>query len=101
MIKEKLISLWTAGSTWFNPLNAQLIWATHDISILNDGVRRDTVWFVQKGDDQVSHITALCEYDMKKFKHGNAFGSMYLVGHFNALPCISTEKIAIALTAKD
>ncbi|MBO6091500.1 MAG: ATP-binding protein, partial [Acetobacter sp.] len=49
-----------------NKKNAQLIFVTHDVSLLNaDLLRRDQVWFVEK-DPQTQESTL---YPLSDFKH--------------------------------
>lgn len=65
---------------------AQLIFTTHDTSLLDANVfRRDQIWFMEKGHDQVSTIVPLSEFSPRK---NEALERGYLSGRYGALPMI-------------
>ncbi len=65
---------------------AQLIFTTHDTSLLDANVfRRDQIWFMEKGQDQVSTIVPLSEFSPRK---NEALERGYLSGRYGALPMI-------------
>lgn len=69
-----------------NKNNAQLIFTTHDTSLLDsDLFRRDQVWFVQKDESQRSRLSSLLDFKPRK---GEAIGKGYLQGRYGALPFI-------------
>ncbi len=69
-----------------NPKNAQLVFTTHDTSLLDsDLFRRDQVWFVQKDEAQSSRLYSLLDFKPRK---GEAIGKGYLQGRYGALPFI-------------
>ncbi len=69
-----------------NENNAQLIFTTHDSSLLDiDLFRRDQVWFVQKDEQQRSRLYSLLDFKPRK---GEAIGKGYLQGRYGALPFI-------------
>jgi len=69
-----------------NQNNAQLIFTTHDTSLLDcDLFRRDQVWFVQKDERQGSRLYSLLDFKPRK---GEAIGKGYLQGRYGALPFI-------------
>jgi uncharacterized protein len=69
-----------------NQKNAQLIFTTHDTSLLDsDLFRRDQVWFVQKDENQGSRLYSLLDFKPRK---GEAIGKGYLQGRYGALPFI-------------
>ncbi|HIF9226625.1 TPA: AAA family ATPase [Photobacterium damselae] len=69
-----------------NPNNAQLIFTTHETSILNQSVfRRDQIWFMQKTNNK-SELYALSEFKVRK-GHDN-LEERYLTGSYGALPFI-------------
>ncbi|MEQ3515491.1 ATP-binding protein [Pseudoalteromonas sp. BZB3] len=74
-----------------NPNNAQLIFTTHETSILNQSVfRRDQVWFMQKTKNQ-SALYSLSEFKVRK---GNEnLEEKYLSGAYGALPFISWRNV--------
>lgn len=71
-------------SPTLNPNGAQLIFSTHDTSLLNpDLFRRDQVWFVEKNRTQASTLYPLSDFSPRKneaLEHG------YLIGRYGALP---------------
>jgi predicted ATPase len=60
-VSQFLISLF--HNPIVNPLNAQLIFATHDITQLsNDHFRRDQVWFTEKNEFGATSLIRFLEY---------------------------------------
>lgn len=68
-----------------NPLGAQLIFTTHDTSLLNH-LNRDEVWLTEKGNDGATHLTALAEYGGDKVRRSSNLERAYLQGRFGAVP---------------
>jgi len=69
-----------------NKHNAQLIFTTHDTSVLDpDLYRRDQIWFVEKSKDQSSRLYPLSDFSPRK---GEALERNYLHGRYGALPFI-------------
>ena len=68
-----------------NPRGAQLIFTTHDTSLLNahELVRRDQIWTVEKDRDQASSLVALSEFSPRK---GEALERGYLRGRYGGVP---------------
>ncbi|OCG71067.1 hypothetical protein A9G43_05950 [Gilliamella sp. Occ3-1] len=75
------------NSSKINTANAQLIFTTHDVSLLSE-IRRDQVWFVNKNEKQESELYPLAEFRMRK---DMKFEKAYLSGRFRAVPNISFE----------
>lgn len=72
------------GST--NQRNAQLVYTTHDTTLLDtELLRRDQVWFVEKGENQASRVFSLLEYRPRK---DEALERGYLKGRYGAVPLI-------------
>lgn len=72
-----------------NKKDAQLIFTTHDTSILdNDLFRRDQVWFVEKDRENASKFYPLSDFSPRK---GEALEKGYLQGRYGALPYIDIE----------
>ena len=68
---------------------AQLIFNTHDTSLLDGGIfRRDQIWFVEKDQAGASHLYSLLEYSPRK---GEALGKGYLQGRYGAIPSIGGD----------
>lgn len=71
-----------------NPKNAQLIFTTHETSILNQEIfRRDQVWFCEKSKDQATTIYPLTDFSPRKGRENLEVG--YLSGRYGALPHIA------------
>jgi hypothetical protein len=69
---------------------AQLVFTTHDTALLDAyGLfRRDQVWFVEKKQDQSSHLYGLMEFSPRK---NEALERGYLQGRYGAIPIISGQ----------
>lgn len=70
-----------------NKNNAQLIFTTHDISLLKeDLLRRDQIYFTDKSKHGATELFSLANISERK---GVDFAKRYLEGRYNALPYIS------------
>lgn len=76
-----------------NPKNAQLIFTTHDTTIMNDGfMRADQVWFTEKKSDGASDL--FCAIDFEGVSINTPFENWYRSGRFGAIPILqSIDKI--------
>lgn len=66
--------------------NSQLVFSTHNTDLLDDIMRRDEIWLIEKGEDGASHLRSLAEFDIRpdiQIRKG------YLNGRFGAIPLIS------------
>jgi hypothetical protein len=71
-----------------NEKNAQLVFTTHDTTLLDtDLLRRDQIWFVEKDQRQSSHFYSLLDYSPRKEE---ALERGYLKGRYGAIPFIGT-----------
>jgi AAA15 family ATPase/GTPase len=71
-----------------NRNHAQLIFTTHDTTILdNELLRRDQIWFVEKDTDQTTQLYPLSDFSPRK---DEALQKGYLQGRYGALPYISS-----------
>ncbi len=69
-----------------NKNNAQLIFTTHDTSILDQKLmRRDQIWFMEKDKNNSSSLYPLSDFKPRKEE---ALGKGYLQGRYGALPFI-------------
>lgn len=67
-----------------NRHNAQLIFTTHDTTILDQRLmRRDQVWFIEKDAENTTRLYPLSDYKPRK---GEALQKGYLYGRYGALP---------------
>jgi hypothetical protein len=72
-----------------NARNAQIIFATHDVLVMEpERLRRDQIWFTEK--DRLGGTTLYCldEFDAQKVRHTTKFNRQYLLGVFGAVPRI-------------
>ena len=83
-----LVSLFHSDKT--NPKNAQLVFTTHETSILNQEVfRRDQIWFCEKDKQQATTLYPLSDF---KPRNDQNLELAYLSGRFGALPYVSSLK---------
>ncbi len=69
-----------------NTNNAQLIFTTHDTSILDQKImRRDQIWFMEKNEQNASVLYPLSDFKPRKHE---ALAKGYLQGRYGALPYI-------------
>lgn len=71
-----------------NTGGAQLIFTTHDTSLLDapDLFRRDQIWFVEKDRDQASELVSLSEFSPRK---NEALERGYLMGRYGGIPFLN------------
>lgn len=82
MLVRRLVQLFHDPD--INASGAQLIFTTHDTSLLDAELfRRDQVWFVEKDADQASSLVAFAEFSPRK---NEAWERGYLRGRYGALP---------------
>jgi hypothetical protein len=82
-LSARLLELFQDPET--NPYGAQLIFTTHDTSLLNY-LNRDEVWLTEKGDSGTTTLTALAEYGGDKVRRSLNLERAYLQGRFGAVP---------------
>jgi predicted ATPase len=68
-----------------NPRGAQLIFTTHDTSLLNY-LNRDEVWLTEKGENGATSLIALAEFGGEKVRRSLNLEKAYLQGRFGAVP---------------
>jgi AAA15 family ATPase/GTPase len=67
-----------------NPKNAQLICNTHDVLLLEENLRRDQIWFVQKNTYGESELYSL--NDFNNVRKEDPILKKYLLGTYGAIP---------------
>jgi uncharacterized protein len=99
-LSARLLELFQDPKT--NPRGAQLIFTTHDTSLLNY-LNRDEVWLTEKGDDGATTLTALAEYGGDKVRRSLNLERAYLQGRFGAVPELDqfTLRRALGLEPSD
>lgn len=72
-----------------NPKNAQLIFTTHDVTLLDrDLIRRDQIWIAEKNERGSSELFSL--QDFEGLREDTPFEKWYLAGKFGGLPKIKS-----------
>jgi uncharacterized protein len=80
-----------------NAKGAQIIFSTHDTSILDPAnMRRDQIWFVSK-EEGISSLKSLDEYDKRYIRNDAPFENFYRDGRLGALPRVTFGKVKNAL----
>jgi predicted ATPase len=82
-LSARLLGLFQDRET--NPRGAQLIFTTHDTSLLSQ-LNRDEVWLTEKGESGATTLTALAEYGGEKVRRSLNLEKAYLQGRFGAVP---------------
>ncbi|GAA1700032.1 ATP-binding protein [Kribbella yunnanensis] len=82
-LSAQLIRLFQDPAT--NPHDAQLIFTTHDTSLLNH-LNRDEVWLTEKSDAGSTRLGALAEFAGERVRTSVNLEKAYLHGRFGALP---------------
>ena len=71
-----------------NPKNAQLICTAHNVLLMDDGMRRDQIYFTSKDKQGRSSLVSLADYN--GVRKNDLFSKRYLAGFYAALPDLST-----------
>ena len=84
LITRTIIELFNSQIT--NPKNAQLVFVTHNASLLsNKFFRRDQIWFTEKDRYGATDLYSLAEF---KVRNDASFGKDYIAGKYGAIPFI-------------
>lgn len=89
-LTAQLLKLFRSSGS--NPRGAQLIFTSHDASLLNH-LNRDEVWLTQKGSDGASRVGSLSEFAGERVRRSQNLESGYLSGRFGALPDVANVEI--------
>ncbi|MEQ2006389.1 MAG: ATP-binding protein [Limisphaerales bacterium] len=82
LLTKALVALFNSSA---NRKHAQLIFATHDVGLLDSKrIRRDQVWFVEKNAMGASRLYCLDEF--KGVRREAKFAQEYLLGQFGGVP---------------
>ncbi|NEE03782.1 AAA family ATPase [Phytoactinopolyspora halotolerans] len=92
----ELVRLFQRSDT--NPHQAQLVFNSHDATLLGDAVSdrligRDQIWFTEKDDDGSTRLYPLSDLKPRKEE---SVGRRYLDGRYGARPILSVEEFAAA-----
>lgn len=93
-LSAQLIRLFQDPAT--NPRDAQLIFSTHDTSLLNQ-LNRDEVWLTEKSESGATRLGALAEFAGERVRSSVNLEKAYLHGRFGALPETDRTELLRAL----
>jgi len=83
-ITRAVIQLFNSSQT--NPRNAQLVFATHDTSLLSHrSFRRDQIWFTEKDQYGATDLYSLAELQVR---NDASFDKDYIAGKYGAIPFV-------------
>ncbi len=92
LLVQRIVDMFQSPET--NRNGAQLVFTTHDVSLLDSHkMRRDQVWFAEKDNDQVSHLFPLLDFSPRK---GEALERNYLGGRYGGIPILEPLKGALS-----
>lgn len=94
MLSTQLVRLFHDPET--NPYGAQLIFSSHDTSLLNH-LNRDEVWLTEKREDGATRLGALAEFAGERVRKSQNLEKAYLHGRFGALPDVDRTEMLRAL----
>ena len=82
LLVRRLITMFQTPEV--NPQGAQLVFTTHDTSLLDHTLfRRDQIWFTEKDADQATRLYPLTDFSPRKQE---AWERGYLTGRYGAVP---------------
>ncbi|PQP51125.1 AAA family ATPase [Mycolicibacterium austroafricanum] len=93
-LSAELLKLFSERKT--NPRGAQLIFTTHDTSLLNH-LNRDEVWLTDKDSNGITRLGALAEFAGERVRKSQNLENAYLSGRFGAIPQIDEGGLLRAL----
>lgn len=72
-----------------NKSGAQLIFATHDTTLLDPELfRRDQIWFTEKDNNGATNLYSMSDYKERRPRKGEAMQKGYLSGRYGAIPIL-------------
>ena len=100
-LTTRLVRLFQSRRT--NPRGAQLIFSSHDATLLGtaigeDVLQRDQIWFVDKDSEGASSVYPLTDFHPEQ---GEDIERRYLGGAYGAVPVVSELAFRRALREKD
>jgi uncharacterized protein len=93
-LSMQLIRLFHDPAT--NPAGAQLVFTSHDTSLLNH-LNRDEVWLTEKTENGATRLGALAEFAGERVRRSQNLEKAYLHGRFGALPDVDRTELLRAL----
>jgi hypothetical protein len=93
LLASELVRMFNDKST--NPKGAQLIFNTHDVTLLDSArLRRDQIWFTEKREDGSSQLYPLTDFKPRPTEN---LHSGYLQGRYGAIPFVSSKNLLAKL----
>lgn len=93
-LSAELIRIFQRPDT--NPRGAQIIFSSHDASLLNH-LNRDEVWLTEKRDNGSTHLGPLSDFAGERVRRSQNLESAYLHGRFGAVPDLDQTELLRAL----
>ncbi|MDG4830910.1 ATP-binding protein [Solwaraspora sp. WMMD1047] len=93
-LSAQVIGLFSDPDT--NPRGAQLIFTSHDTSLLNH-LNRDEVWLTEKGENGATRLGSLADFAGERVRRSQNLERAYLHGRFGALPDVDRTEVLRAL----
>lgn len=89
LLVKRLIMMFQDSSE--NRASAQLIFTTHDTSLLGaELLRRDQIWLVEKDEDQASRLYPLSDFSPRR---NEALEKGYLEGRYGGIPVLKKSNL--------
>ena len=87
LVADYIIGLF--NSIEHNPKNAQLICTAHNVMLMDEGLRRDQIYFTSKDKQGRSSLVSLADYNGVRIT--DLFSKRYLAGFYADLPNLSKK----------
>ncbi len=82
-------------NTEISESGAQLVFATHDTTLLDHELfRRDQIWFTEKDKGGGTQLYSMSDYKERKPRKGEAMQKGYLAGRYGAIPILEAFDIS-------
>ena len=91
LIVNHILKLFHSFDT--NKGNGQIICNTHNLLLLEEDIRRDQIWFMQKDESGSSDLYSLS--DFKNVRKNEPLLKKYLLGVYGAVPIIDKKRVLI------
>ena len=93
-LSARLIEIFQDPRT--NTRGAQLVFTSHDTSLLNS-LNRDEVWLTEKAPDATTRLVGLAEFGGERVRKSQNLERAYLQGRFGAIPEVDQVAVRRAL----
>ena len=97
LLMRAIINLFADPET--NPNNAQLIFTTHDVWLMDSEIlRRDEIWFTEKNNEGISELYSFVDLkgqDGKTMRKDLNFMKNYMLGKFGGVPKLKQFQIEV------